>query len=159
MRLFGVTPLASAAFASLAAFAALASCTRDFDAFDPAEDGGASPDSGLMPGKDAGGTDAPAPPKDTGPPPPDTGARDTGANPDTGPNCGQDCFTIAMACDGQCASDELSCAGGCDGGSACLAGCQSTRSQCAMQTCVIPCETCTSNEGCINPSGCMSAAP
>jgi len=151
----------SRALLGLAALLALASCIHDFDAFDPAADAGAVADSSSPPpGKDAGGSDSSSPPKDAAIPLPDTGSMADvgGGNPDSGPNCGQDCLINATACDGNCASEEQSCAASCDGGSACLSACLSTRASCAMQ-CVTVCETCTSTAGCINPSGCMGAAP
>jgi hypothetical protein len=169
MTLTGAGLLATVALAAV-----LASCTLDFDHFDPVGADGSAPraDVGLV--EDAAFADEPQPSAgddalaeaatpDSGATEPtdgdaqggDAGAADAA---DAADACtpSSSCLTTAGACAMTCAQQEQQCASRC-GGNNCRSTCTRTETTCTTQ-CSATCATCTQSAGCRSTAACTTAA-
>jgi hypothetical protein len=155
--------LTGAGVLAVALAAVLASCTLDFDHFDPVGADGSAPRADVGP-EDAAFADEPQPSAgddalaeaatpdtgETGPTDGDAQAGDADAAEaaDAADACtpSSSCLTTAGTCAMTCAQQEQQCASRC-GGSNCRSTCTRTETTCTTQ-CSATCASCTQSAGC-----------
>jgi hypothetical protein len=156
--------------AGLLATVALASCTLDFDHFDPVGADGAAPRADVGPVDDAGFTDdsqpgagddafAEAATPDSGESgPTDVDAQVADAQADAADACtpSSSCLAMAGMCAMMCGQQETQCASRCSS-SNCRNTCTRTETTCTTQ-CSATCATCTQSAGCRSTAACTTAA-
>jgi len=139
---------------ALAAAAATAGCTYDFDKFvgdgavppQPDGNGGdSSPQGDGTGGGDGGGMDAAM---DA---PTDGGGGDGNCTPSAS------CLATSTTCGNGCSSAYMQCTGGCMGNPGCKTKCTSMEQSC-YGNCVSNCFDCTNTAGCASFNACENAA-
>jgi hypothetical protein len=154
--------------AGLLATVAVASCTLDFDHFDPVGADGAAPRADVGPVEDAGVADESQPSAgddafaeaatpysgETGPTDGDAQAGDADAADACTPS--SSCLATAGTCAMTCGQQETQCASRCSS-SNCRNTCTRTETTCTAQ-CSATCATCTQSAGCRSTAACTTAA-
>jgi hypothetical protein len=154
--------------AGLLATVALASCTLDFDHFDPVGADGSAPRADVGPVEDAGFADESQPSAgddafaeaatpgsgETGPTDGDAQAGDAEAADACAPS--SSCLATAGTCAMTCGQQETQCASRCSSIN-CRNTCTRTETTCTTQ-CSATCATCTQSAGCRSTAACTAAA-